>query len=453
VAQLPHAAAAEAEIGVFGPLEAQQSQSQEEDEDNDAEGEEVETIPRKRSLQLVPNGSPSKRPRLSNGYENGLGTPGAAPVSAPVAAQPAAQSSAQAPAAAQTASANDATPMEIDHQDNHAYPSPLEGERAPSPVPRTDGPEQGTQVDKVDELSPDTTFIRLNEDAVVLDASSPVTNENAPILLQCEWNPKDASLLAAAGTDALARVWTVPRATAPEPGQDHVSPPSLELIEPETPRTTTVTALSWTSDGSSIAVATDSGSRAGIAVTSIDGGHLYNIDVAEALVLKLAWNPSNTALLSICPDKGGFNVNVYSSEGTKTLSYPVRGDDAGAMALDATWTSDTEFLLCGGDMLLCLRCEATSIVQVRKFETKEDDSFTQVLFDWRSNLAATSSDKGTLDVSAEKLRGAAEDVLTTVCSYGMNQANAGLYQPTKAISQPWLGSLCPHHKMLPMTSD
>ena len=44
---------------------------------------------------------------------------------------------------------------------NHAYPSPLEGEQAVTPIMRTEGPEQATQVEKVDELGSQAIFLRL----------------------------------------------------------------------------------------------------------------------------------------------------------------------------------------------------------------------------------------------------------------------------------------------------
>lgn len=375
---------------------------------------------RRRALHLehqVPNGSPAKRPRLSNGYDNGAD----AGVSAAAAA---AATTTTTTSSTATATATATTPMDVDHyhqphphdnslqhhddSSNHAYPSPLEGEQLPPPIAQTDGPEQGTQVDKVEELSPDTTFIRLvDEDRKPRSSGSETTpspspasagTENAPVLLQCEWNPRDPSILAAAGTDALARVWTVSRATAPEPGHDHVSPRAHTLLDPDTPKSTTVTALSWASDGTAIAVATDSGSQAAVSVWSADGIHMQTMEVSEPPVIKLCWNPSNSALLAISPEKGGALITVYSSPSGSAYTHNLHGLDIAATPLDAAWTNDAEFLLCGGDLLLCLRCAESSIVQIRKFETNEDDSFTQVLFDWRSKLAATSSDKGTLDV-------------------------------------------------------
>ncbi|KHO02001.1 WD domain-containing protein [Metarhizium album ARSEF 1941] len=418
--------------GVFGPLSSQQPAKADEG-GGAAVGGDVEAS--RKAIQQqpqLPNGSPAKKPRLSNGY---------------VDASASASASASAPAATaattSTTTTSATTPMDIDsghHQhphphphppplhtplsnshdsqhdasNNHAYPSPLEGEQLPPPIIHTDGPEQGTQVDKVEELSPDTTFIRLLNDegpppkaseatATPSPSPSPVGAENAPVLLQCEWNPRDPSMLAAAGTDALARVWTICRSSAgattdAKDGRDHVAPVAKALIDPDSPRTTTVTAMSWMSDGTAIALATESGSAAAVSVWSAGGVHMQTMDVSEPPVIKLSWNPSNTALLAISPEKGGALLTVYSSAHSTVLTYVLPGHDIGATPLDAAWTNDAEFLLGGGDLLLCLDCTAAGIVQARKFEAKEDDSFTQVLFDWRSKLAATSSDKGTLDL-------------------------------------------------------
>ncbi|UNI20106.1 hypothetical protein JDV02_006229 [Purpureocillium takamizusanense] len=400
--QLPQESTVGAEssqVGIFGPLTAPQLPPTKREEADDAAvpaGEDPDALRKRLSEQQVPNGSPAKRPRLSNGYDNG---PDAAPL------------------ATATTTTTATTPMDVDHpphalddqqnQDNatnHAYPSPLEGEQLPPPVPQTEGPEQGTQVDKVEELSPLTSFIRLTDDdqeaaADTTPSPSPAGSENAPVLLQCEWNPKDPSVLAAAGTDALARVWTVSRATALEPGHDHVSPQAHSLIDENAPKATTVTALSWTSDGSAIAVATDTGSQCSVNIWSPDGILGQTLEVTDGPVIKLTWNPANTALLAIYPAKGGGAVvSVFLIPAEITVTYQLPGHDIAATPLDGAWTSDSDFLLCGGDLLLCLRCVDMKIVQVRKFETKDDDSFTQVLFDWRSKLAATASDKGSLDV-------------------------------------------------------
>ncbi|KAL7944364.1 WD40 repeat-like protein [Trichoderma barbatum] len=386
---MPEDAAAQAEAlrsGIFGPLEVQPPAKMEEEEDEDAPGEDDDEaeLSRKRNHNSLPNGSPSKRPRLSNGCES------------------------------KSDAATVSTPMDVDQQDshhadddqslhdNHAYPSPLEGEQVPLAIVRTEGPEQGTQVDKVEQLFAGTTFIRLMDDCATETAPSPSLagcSENTPILLQCEWNPKDPSILAAAGTDALARVWTISRATATDHGQHHVSPHAHALLDPESPKTTTVTALAWTSDGTAIAVASDcGGARAAIHLWSAGGELVQALDVSEPPIVKLLWNPSNTALLAISPEnKVDTLVTVHSISSNKSFRYHLPGHSLDT-GLDATWTDDSEFLICGGGTFECLSLGETAIQRTRKFETKEDDHFAQVLFDARSKLVATSSDKGVLDL-------------------------------------------------------
>jgi transducin (beta)-like 1 len=380
------------QLGVFGPLLAQPAaaaaashgdgaEEKEHDPEEDAEGE-IETVhdienTRKRQIErapqqaLVNGGSPAKRPRLSNGYENGVDA------------------------------ATD--PMELDGQhgsDNHAYPSPLEGEQAPTPVPRTDGPEQGTQIEKVQELAPETVFIPLGADeAPVSSPLARMSSENAPVLLHCQWNPQDPTKLAAGGTDALARIWTISRAataTTADPAS-HVSvPPFHSLTDEDTEPKATVTAMAWNRDGTAIAIASESADNRGrINLWSADGSHIQRMEVPEAPVIKLRWSPNNDAILAISPENEDALVTVYASAGANSMSYVVKGHSPD---IDATWLSEQDILLCGGQLLMSLRCEGGEITDTKKFDTRPDDSMSQVHFDWRARLAATCGDKGFVDV-------------------------------------------------------
>lgn len=412
------AALAEAmQLGIFGPLlgqpppqEEQQQhgqyseQADEMDQDDDADteaatnrtapvtsGGDVENsrkrqIDRQPQAPLLNGGSPAaKRPRLSNGYENGVDAA--------------------------------TTPMELDgqqnhHGDNHAYPSPQEGEQAPTPIPRTDGPEQGTQVEKVEELAFNTTFIALStssfDDA---PASSPTTalakinGEGAPVLLHCQWHPRDPTILAAAGTDALARIWNVSRGATIDPASEGhvngavVAPNFHTLVEDEMHPNTLVTAMAWNWNGTAIAVATDSDSKARIDLWTSEGTHMQRFEVTEPPVIKLRWNPNDEAILGIAPDNGGTLISIYQGLTSNSMTYFLPRHDLSSEPLDAAWTSESEFLLCGGDLLMALRCADGEVTVVRKFETREGDSLTQVQFDWRSSLAATCGEKGFVDVS------------------------------------------------------
>lgn len=373
------------QLGLFGPLKFEPPASQEgaEDDEDDEESdeepelEEMETS-RKRQVDRQhhahSNGSPAKRPRLSNGYENGADSA--------------------------------TTPMDIDHTDNnHAYPSPLEGEQAQSPAPRTDGPERGIQADKIQELGPETTFLRLADDA---SESSPAAHSDSPLILLGEWNPQDPSILAAAGTDALARVWTVSRGTFPDTtSSDHVhdiSRPYKNLKEDDVPPDATVSALAWNWSGNAIALATQFAnvSRTRISIWSVDATSIHHFDGVESPILKLRWSPNNDLILSVGPEGKGTLLTIFSAAEATSTSFSIPNHDVETAPLDASWTSETDFIICGGDLLQSLRYAGDSIVQTKAFDTEGvEGAFCQVQFDWRTKLVATSTDKGVIVVSIQ----------------------------------------------------
>ncbi|KAI2642274.1 WD40-repeat-containing domain protein [Xylaria nigripes] len=397
------------QLGVFGPLvahpQSHQQPSDESDDDAEAEpdldvmststlipapapavpvgtpvtsGTDVENT-RKRQVDRqqqcsVVNGSPAKRPRLSNGYENGVDTA--------------------------------TTPMELDAQDhqgdNHAYPSPLEGEQAPTPAPHTDGPQQGTQVDKVEELASETTFIPLGSGLDDAPALSRVNSDSAPVLLHCQWHPQDPSLLAAAGTDALARIWNISRGAPADPASDdHVTgfvPDFHDLVDDDIPPKATVTAMAWNSTGTAIAVATDSDSKARLTLWTPEGSYIHHFEVAEPPIIKLRWNPKSTTILAVAPDNGGTLITIYHALTLNSSTYYLLNHDLTAEPLDAAWTSDSDFLLCGGELLLLLRYSDKEISEVQKLETREGDTLTQIKYDSQCSLAATCGEKGVIDI-------------------------------------------------------
>ncbi|KAL2149451.1 hypothetical protein VTH82DRAFT_8102 [Thermothelomyces myriococcoides] len=371
-------AAQEPPRGVFGPLKFEPEvvdENEEDDEESEpeAEAEEIEN-PRKRAVERqhhreLSRGSPAKRQRLSNGYENGADSA--------------------------------TTPMEIDQaaENNHAYPSPLEGEQAESPLLRTEGPSRGTQVEKARDLTQDTLFLRLSP------GESPDAGEN-PIVLLCEWNPRNPSLLATAGTDALARIWTLPCGAAPDADPGHVessSRPSLSIVEDDLPKSATVSAMAWSSDGDLIALGTELGSKSRVSICSADGTSRQRFDGLDTPITNLCWSPNSNFLLTISPDvsKGvenaGTLIHISSPSMVNSLSH-VLDHDLRSDSLDATWISETEFLLCGGNLLASFRCTEQGIIQGREFHTGKDERFSLVEFDWRSNLVATASDKGYIDI-------------------------------------------------------
>jgi transducin (beta)-like 1 len=347
--------------GFFGPLTPISSTSVAPDEEGfeNARKRQVDS----NEQPAIANGPPSKRPRLSNGYENGF----------------------------------DATPMDVDDDQNgdeNAYPSP---EQLPSPVVATVGPEQGTQMDKVNELSAETVFLELSDDQASRNA----------VLLQCEWNPRDPKILAAAGTDTLARLWTLERTAADSDPNAQGKPvrfqPHHSLLPDNAAATTTVTGLAWSGDGASLAVSsepTDDGS-ANIEFCTVDGLKIVSFTSFESPIVGLQWNPSNTACMSISPDKGGVGtlITVLSPTADEAAKYTLLRHNLHEQILDAVWVSNEEFVICGGDLLQGLQYVDSAITPTRKFETRESHALAKVSYDWRSELLATASETGTIDVS------------------------------------------------------
>ncbi|KAJ8120008.1 hypothetical protein O1611_g10476 [Lasiodiplodia mahajangana] len=157
--------------------------------------------------------------------------------------------------------------------------------------------------------------------------------------------------------------------------------------------------MAWNWDGSAIAVATDSDSKARLTLWAPDGSYIHHFEVSEPPIIKLRWSPLNTAILAIAPDNnGGTLITIYHAHTLNSMTYFLPNHDLNSEPLDAAWTNDTEFLLCGGELLALLRYSDKEIIQVQKFETREGDTLTQVQYDARCSMAATCGDKGIIDI-------------------------------------------------------
>jgi transducin (beta)-like 1 len=328
------------------------------DDEHDVENARKRQIEEEQSSILH---GPAKRPRLSNGYENG-------------------------------ADATPKSPMDVDDEQNgdgNAYPSP---EQLPSPIIATNGPEKGTQVDKVSELIAETTFLDLSEDS---------SSSRNTILLQCEYNPRDPMVLAAAGTDALARMWTFSRATAESDVHNHhISPPHHNLLGDGLPSSTIATGLAWSSDGYSIAIASEplEGDSARVEVWNSDGTSIACFESFESPVIQLRWNFSNNLLLALSPEGNGAVVTIMVPTSQESLHHSLPGHNLMDQLLEVTWTNNEEFVLCGGDTLIAFSCSEGIISPVRKYETHEGQVLSKVTFDWPSRLLATATDLGMIYV-------------------------------------------------------
>lgn len=321
------------------------------------------------------------------------------------------------------------------HGDENAYPSP---EQAATPtnlighlnhhnhnniVSTTNGPTTGTQVDKVLDLNSATTFLDLSDDsAVAALAHGSSSSSNSVLLLQCEFNPRDPTVLAAAGTDALARMWTLARAgdaaaldareeAASAPDTDSPKKPKFaahhNLLDESMPSTTTTTGLAWSSDGSTIAVSSEPNDDgvAKVEFWNTDGTQLASYNSFESPIISLKWNLDNSACLAISPANEGASTVItvmYPSSSTH-IPYPLPNHSLSDHILDIAWTSSDVFVLCGGDMLRAYQITEGGISPVKKFETREGHSLSKIVYDEKTQLLATASDSGSVDVCSTDL--------------------------------------------------
>jgi transducin (beta)-like 1 len=284
--------------------------------------------------------------------------------------------------------------------DGVPYPSP-DGQTPPVAL-ATNGPQASTQMEQTALLAPDTVFL------TVADASA----RTNPVVLHCEWNPQDASILAVAGTDSLVRIWR--SAGGPTPG--HGAQPDGEprpwyhqdIREEEAALNTSVTEFAWSNDGSAFAIASESvdADLARVSVWSADGTHLHTFTGLEPPLIPLKWSPANDLILAIGTAADDALITVFSvaRQTSSHYSTPRRaGDDN---PLDVVWTSDSNFILCGGDILRAFHFDSQggTFSLLKRYETGEQHGLTAVTYDPLSGLIATSADSGHIDVSGAAAR-------------------------------------------------
>ncbi len=138
--------------------------------------------------------------------------------------------------------------------------------------------------------------------------------------------------------------------------------PTEDLIEDDLPRSATVTAMAWNWDGSAIAVASESGSKARIGIWAPDGTAMHRFDVQGAARHQAALEPQRRLHPRHRPRQRRHLATVFSALTCNTMSHFLPNHDLNTDPLDAAWISESEFLLCGGDLLMSMRCSDDAIV-------------------------------------------------------------------------------------------
>ena len=264
----------------------------------------------------------------------------------------------------------------------------------------SNGQSVGVQSDKVTDLGPETA---------VLDLPS----ENVTHVC---WNPRDPTLLATGG-DALCRIWSISTsflaharsgpdsaAVGPEANRDINSAltpdQNIDLLEvPEA----IVTAMAWSPDGDSIAVAMhpeSSSARGTIVIKSKTGEHLDYLPGGQDWVLDLHWNPSGSLLLGVTHSDDTNSVLMVWDIRTGRVIEPFHFDHN---IIDVAWVDNRTLALCGPSFI------ASTAVNDHNLEAIQQFADSNYSHDWsfirhddiRHSIAIVSEHSGFLALLEE----------------------------------------------------
>lgn len=244
----------------------------------------------------------------------------------------------------------------------------------------TNGPSVGVQSDKVTELGPETSVLLVPQRNV----------------LHAAWSPTDPHLLAVAG-DALCRIWTVTK-TSDAP-HDRPSPNHqfVDILEPGDD--STVTAMAWSPDGQTLAVATrnDDLERAGeVTLWSKQGKSMDSLLAAQDYCILFKWNPAGTHLLGIMTSGNGCSaLTVWDTHSSQALR-PIVLDH---VAIDAVWYDNHKFLVCGNSLVAeCTVDSHNSLSYFNRVEPDLDRHWTHARYDAMTQTAAIAAE-GSADLA------------------------------------------------------
>ncbi|CAD6499546.1 BgTH12-03657 [Blumeria graminis f. sp. triticale] len=345
---------------------------------------------RKHQIDCDPGSSlpaPSaKKPRLSNGYS--IGQVDEDGSSAPM-------------TDLEADGGEESIPTELvtnrdEYADEQAYPSP-EQMPTPRPIIVTCGPEKGTQVEAVEDLTSDTVFLELTENSVA----------QGSIISHCAFHPRNPASLVAAGSDALARIWSLLPQTpstdqSPVTSGKQMVAAHRNLYGSGVPITTQATALSWAPNGQYIAIANQPSDKslARVDFWLEDASLVSSNNGFESPIIDIQWNQTGTACLTISPQNDAVDTAltvIYPGQQI-LIRHTLPGHNLVEQLLETTWMTDEKFLLCGGNILQVFNCSTQSnlIAEERKFEVPEGAILSRVAYDFHSQLIAAASDAGTI---------------------------------------------------------
>ncbi|MCJ1243942.1 hypothetical protein MMC30_001139 [Trapelia coarctata] len=227
----------------------------------------------------------------------------------------------------------DAAEAEVHLQDANADDDALQVQPTASRPPTlTNGCSVGVQSDKVAELGPGTTVLRVPDKNVT----------------HATWNPRDPSVLATGGA-TLCRLWSLAYA---QPSPDPASTKQYTHVDLFDPMDTSfVTSMAWSPDGEYLAIAryTPAPTASGaISIRTKTGTIVDELPGGQDMVLNLSWNALGTLILGV----------AHSTEAASTLvvwdaksGQALQPFELHTSVLDAAWTDDRSFIVCGAGII------------------------------------------------------------------------------------------------------
>ena len=232
---------------------------------------------------------------------------------------------------------------------------------ASRPPTLTNGCSVGVQSDKVAELGPGTTVLRVPDKNVT----------------HATWNPRDPSVLATGGS-TLCRIWSLAYAqpspeTATSSGWKQYT--HADMFDPMD--TSFVTSMAWSPDGEYLAIAryTPAPVASGaISIRTKTGGIVDELPGGQDMVLNLSWNASGTFILGVAHSTDADSTLVVWDARSGQAMQPFQLRTA---VLDAAWTDDRSFIVCGAGII------ATSHIENRGIEALQSQhSESGAPFEW-----------------------------------------------------------------------
>lgn len=249
--------------------------------------------------------------------------------------------------------------MEIDDEDTAAteqeHKEEDEDEDEPSQALVTltlsNGQSVGVQSDKVVELGPESTTLTVPDKNV----------------LHTAWNPQDPAILATGG-HALCRIWTT------------LTNLYVDILDPTDD--SLVTAMAWSPSGDVLAVATRSHTSDWTSMVSLwtkSGKSIAELPAALDMVLIFRWNPSGSHLLAITSSgRDTSALVIWDVQSSQALS-PFQ---LSHVVIDATWSNDRKFLICGHGIIAESIIEGENITGFHtRADVNKDQSWTSLHFD------------------------------------------------------------------------